>query len=85
MEATKETLISNFDLDSSDAIDIIEARDLVPALDTMDIAVAKREVASFGPMMDWDVKQVLRFINSVDADLFDDVKGIFAARGFDGK
>ena len=92
VDATKETLESSIaGLDSSDAQDIINARDLVPAqppdtgLDTMDQADAENEVATFGQMVDWDVNQVLRFINAVDAELFDEVKDKFKALGFDGE
>ena len=91
MAATQETLQSSIDdFDSSDAKSIIDARDAVPAppqdtgLDSVDKAVAEEEVTTFGPMVDWGVKEVLRFINSVDDDLFDEVKGIFAAQNFDG-
>ena len=87
--ATAESLVASInDLATCDAKDIIEARDnyKVPTvLEAIDATDAKEEVATFGSMVDWDVKKVLRFINSVDVDLFDEVKDKFAACSFDGK
>lgn len=90
--ATVESLVAaDLGLKKRHAKRVIEKRDEVLAqpagsrIERVNTDEAGEEVASFGPMSDWTVAEVLRLINSVDGDLFEEVKQQCLALDFSGE